>query len=518
MSLLESLVKQGHKFKFLLERDNKPSFILQKRQLLKLIIQAKNTAFGRHYQFDKLIKSIKKSDKNNREFYKEFVQTIPIFDYTKIYEEWWYRDHQNGESDICWKGKVGHYALSSGTSGGPTKYIPVTKEMMRSMRRTSLLQFLSVPSFTDVPSSAFSKGILMLTGSTDLQRKATHYEGDLSGINAGKIPSWFQHYYKPGAKISAEKDWTKKLEIITENAKSWDIGYIAGNPAWLQLLMEKIIERYNVKNIHDIWPNLAAFAYGGVAFEPYKRSFSKLLGHPITYIETYLASEGFLAFQKLPNHNMALVLNVGIFFEFIPFNDKNFDNNGEIIGNPTTYLIDEVEEGVTYAILITTCAGAWRYLIGDTIQFTNKKLYEIIITGRTKHFLSLCGEHLSVDNMDMAVEKVADEMNISVREFCVAGVPHQDGLFAHQWYVGTTDTFDEEKLRTRLDEVLGELNADYKTERTAALKDIYVKILSPDVFYSWMAKKGKMGGQNKFPRVLKKDTLEDWKKHLEEVL
>ncbi|TAG93190.1 MAG: GH3 auxin-responsive promoter, partial [Bacteroidetes bacterium] len=185
MSLLENLVKQGSKFKFLLEGDsNKSPFLLQKKQLLKLLIQAKNTAFGKNYQFDKLIKSIKKGDKNSREFYEEYTKTIPIFDYAKIYNEWWYRDHQNGESDVCWKGKVGHYALSSGTSGGPTKYIPVTKAMMRSMRRTSLLQFLSVPSFKDIPSSAFSKGILMLTGSTDLQRKATHYEGDLSGINA----------------------------------------------------------------------------------------------------------------------------------------------------------------------------------------------------------------------------------------------------------------------------------------------------------------------------------------------
>jgi hypothetical protein len=356
----------------------------------------------------------------------------------------------------------------------------------------------------------------MLTGSTKLQQKPYHFEGDLSGINAGKIPGWFQYYYKPGNKISAESDWSKKLEIIAENAKSWDIGYIAGNPAWLQLLMERIIKKYNVNHIHDIWPNLAAFAYGGVSFEPYKRSFAKLLGRPITYIETYLASEGFIAFQKLPNHNMALVLNHGIFYEFIPFNDQNFTADGEIIGTPQTLLIDEVEEGVDYAILLNTCAGAWRYLIGDTIRFTNKKLCEIIITGRTKHFLSLCGEHLSVDNMDMAVEKVADELNISIREFCVAGVPHESGLFAHQWYIGTDDQVDAEVLRKRLDEVLGELNADYKVERTEALKDIYVKILPSEAFYTWLSKKGKMGGQNKFPRVFKKEALMDWENHLKD--
>ena len=236
------------------------------------------------------------------------------------------------------------------------------------------------------------------------------------------------------------------------------------------------------------------------------------MGRPIYYIETYLASEGFIAYQGQPNHKaMKLVLNNGIFYEFVPFDDDNFLPSGEIKSTAEAIAIDEVEEGKEYALLLSTCAGAWRYLIGDIIKFTSIEDSEIVITGRTKHFLSLCGEHLSVDNMNKAIELVSNELNISIKEFTVAGIPYQS-LFAHQWYIGTDDKVDKKKLKERLDFHLKELNDDYAVERSAALKEVMVDVLPLHKFYDWMQSKGKVGGQNKFPRVMKSTQHEEWKK------
>ena len=232
------------------------------------------------------------------------------------------------------------------------------------------------------------------------------------------------------------------------------------------------------------------------------------------YIDTYLASEGFLAYQRRPSATgMQLVLDNGIFFEFVPFNDVNFNTEGEIVENPETFMIDEVEEGKEYALLISTCAGAWRYLIGDTIKFVDKDRAEIIITGRTKHFLSLCGEHLSVDNMNKAIDLVSNELGITIKEFTVAGVSHES-LFAHHWYIGSDEQVDPDLIKKLIDKKLNELNDDYAVERKHALKDIFITLLPNSAFYGWMETKGKLGGQHKFPRVLKKNLIEDWETYL----
>jgi len=277
----------------------------------------------------------------------------------------------------------------------------------------------------------------------------------------------------------------------------------------------KIIDHYQVKNIHEIWPNLSIFVHGGVSFTPYAKGFEKLLGKPLTYIETYLASEGFVAFQSRPNTNsMQLVLDNGLFYEFVPFNSENFDREGNLNTDVNTLTISEVEEGQEYALLISTCAGAWRYLIGDTIKFTSKELNEIVITGRTKHFLNLCGEHLSQENMNMAVKMAEDQLNIEVREFTVTGIKH-DTMFAHKWYIGTDSSIDPSVMANAIDENLKVLNDDYRVERIAAIKDVIVEVLPSDVFYSWMRMKGKEGAQNKFPRVLKSAQLQEWDDYIE---
>lgn len=511
MAILSNLLKKGIRLRESLEQEISSPIDLQKQELKKLLLKAERTEIGKKYDFHGILKAFRNG---NQEFYERYQNQVPIYDYDSIHSEFWQK-LQEGKKNVTWPGAVKYFALSSGTSGASSKYIPITKDMVKAIRRTGVRQILSLSKY-DLPASLFTKGILMLGGSTDLEFNGTYFSGDLSGITASKLPIWLQRFYKPGKKIARNRNWGDKLDQIVEQASDWDIGIIVGVPAWLQLLMEKIIDRYKVKHIHEIWPNLQIFVHGGVSFEPYKKGFEKLLGKPLVYIETYLASEGFLAFQALPNRkSMRLVLNNGIFYEFIPFTEENFDEEGNLRRNSTTLKIDEVEEGKDYALLISTCAGAWRYLIGDVVRFMSKEESEIIITGRTKHFLSLCGEHLSVDNMNKAIELSAEELNFRVKEFTVLGVPYKS-LFAHHWFVGSDDAIGSEKLKEALDAHLRVLNDDYAVERKHALKKVFVEVLPSAVFYDWMKSQGKEGGQNKFPRVLKGEKAADWMRFLSE--
>jgi hypothetical protein len=239
-----------------------------------------------------------------------------------------------------------------------------------------------------------------------------------------------------------------------------------------------------------------------------------LLRHPILYNESYLASEGFIAYQQPGNlRSMEMILNNGIFYEFIPYTDANFDSEGELKPNPETLTIAQVEQGREYALLLSTCAGAWRYLIGDTIKFVSGGRSEIILTGRTKQFISLCGEHVSQDNINRAIRMLQDELNVKISEFTITGVRYGN-LFAHRWYLGTDDHLDPELAASRLDDYLKVLNDDYRVERIEAIKNVSAEILPLQVFHDWMKARGKEGGAHKFPRVLKNGQREQWEEHV----
>ncbi|MFI5132684.1 MAG: GH3 auxin-responsive promoter family protein [Chitinophagales bacterium] len=479
----------------------------QIRVLKKLLKKARFTELGQHYRFDEILLS--------RHPAKEFQELVPAHDYNKIYSEWWNKTLE-GVPDVAWPGKIKYYALSSGTSEAASKYIPVTKEMLRSNTINYVRQLITLFGYENLNRKAMTRGFLMLGGTTDLKKgKAGWYEGDLSGILAKKRPFWFQTFYKPGGRIAAIADWNQKLNEIVEHAKEWDIGYIVGVPAWCQMCMEMVIDYYKVKNIHEIWPNLGFFVHGGVAFEPYKKGFEKLLGKPIIYIENYLSSEGFIGYKTREHAaGMQLILNNNIFFEFVPFDDKNFDSEGNIVERPDAKMIHEVEKGKEYALLMSTNAGAWRYLIGDTLKFVDLERSEVTITGRTKHFLSLTGEHLSVENMNKAIQMVSDEMNISIPEYTVVGMPYET-FFAHKWYIACDDPCDIEAIRKKIDQNLRKLNDDYATERDSALKEVFLEKLPEEKFLKFMVLKGKLGNQHKFPRVMKGKMLEDWNRFLE---
>ncbi len=477
----------------------------QFKVLKRLLGKARFTEFGQKFRFDEILMS--------KDPAKSFQQLVPVYDYNNIYNQWWCRASQD-IPDVCWPGKIRYYALSSGTSEASSKYIPITNDLLYGNKMAMIKHLLTLRHYHSLPVKSIGKGWLTIGGSTALEKQQGYYAGDLSGIIQKKAPFWFQPFYKPGKKIARNRNWDDKINEIVQKAPEWDIGFIVGVPAWVQLTMEKIIERYKVETIHDIWPNLAFFVHGGVAFEPYKKGFEKLLAKPLFYIETYLASEGFIAYQDGQQaKGMRLVTSEHIYHEFIPFDENNFDIDGNLIQNPQVLMLHEVEEGKDYALLISTSAGTWRYLIGDTVKFVNKDKAEIIITGRTQHFLSLVGEHLSVDNMNKAIRQVSEEMNISIPEFTVAGVPCES-FFAHHWYIACDDYIDEKILCKKIDEKLKQLNDDYAVERTSALKEVFLDVLSEQDFMEFMRQKGKIGGQHKFPRVLKGKMLEDWQRFL----
>jgi len=505
MVLLGSLIKRGLRLRKTINgvRKGRSASKWQRSTLVKLLKKAKFTQFGKAYDFEGILKS---------EFPRNaFQQAVPIFDYTRMHREWWSKSLA-GEQDVTWPGRIKYYALSSGTSGSASKYIPVTGSMIKSMRRTSVRQLLTLVNY-ELPEDLFGKGVLVLGGSTDLEKVGNYFMGDLSGINQANMPFYSAPFYKPGKVIARQKDWNLRIDEIVKKAPQWDIGMITGVPAWNQIVLERIIQTYRLQTIHDIWPNLSVFIYGGVAFEPYRSSFERLTGKPIHYLETYLASEGFLAYQSRKGvKGMELVLNNGIFMEFIPFNSNNFNEEGELRPDAQRpLLIEEVRENEEYAILISTNAGAWRYLIGDTIRFSSVELREIIITGRTKHFLSLCGEHLSVDNMSRAVELLAEQRGVSFPEFTVAPMP-AGHFFGHHWYIGCSESIpiDSRTLATQLDSILCMLNDDYKVERQHALKEVQVTLLPVSWFYEWLEIRGKIGAQSKFPRVLRGENLKAW--------
>jgi hypothetical protein len=478
----------------------------QVKQLQKLLTKAQYTAFGTHYDFSEILLQ--------EDPIGLFQKNVPIYDYQSIFDSWWHRALK-GERDVTWPGKINYFALSSGTSESASKHIPVTKDFLRSVQKGTLKQIVATKHF-NFEKEQYETEILFVGGSTNLNYNGSYFSGDLSGITTGNQPRWFQNFTLPGPDIRSLPSWETKLKEIVDNAKSWNVGFICGVPAWIQIVFERIIKQYNVKTIHDIWPNLAVFVHGGVAIHPYKQSIDALCAKPLIYLDTYMASEGFFAYQERPNpqQGMKLMLDNKLFFEFVPFNEDNFDQEGNIKPNAKALTITEVEVSKEYAMLISNSAGAWRYLVGDTIKFTHLKRCEIIITGRTKHFISLCGEHLSVDNMNQAIKLTSSDLGININEFCVVGKPYQ-GLFAHHWYVGTDKNIEPELVKEKIDNHLKSLNDDYAVERTHALKEIFVTLLPNQTFVDFLASKNKLGGQSKFPRVLKGKHLNDWIAFLE---
>lgn len=505
MAILGSIIKGAIYLKdaLTLEKDNIDA---QQEVLHHLLSTAKDTAFGKHYKFDNILNSDTPD--------KVFAQTIPYFDYHTINEQWWSKLHE-GASDITWPGRPPYFALSSGTTGKSSKRIPVTEEMIEAIRNAGIKQVSALSNF-DLPADFFEKDIMMLGSSTDLTEKEDHLEGEISGISASNIPNWFRNYYKPGEAIAKIDNWDDRVSEIAKNAKQWDIGALSGIPSWMELMMQEVINYHNLETIHDIWPNLQVYTSGGVAFQPYEKSFNALLKHPITVIDTYLASEGFMAYQERPETtSMRLITDNGIYFEFVPFKPDYINQDGSITQDAPAIGLKDVQLNQDYVLLISTVSGAWRYIIGDTIEFTDLERAEIKITGRTKFFLNVVGSQLSVNKMNVAIQELEKEFNLEIPEFTLAAVRINEE-FHHSWYLGTETDIDNIKLAEFMDESLKNANKNYRVARSKALKGIKVTTINPSLFYDWNEKNKKKGGQVKMERVMGEEKFEKWEKFIKE--
>jgi hypothetical protein len=461
----------------------------QQTVLRDLLERAKSTAFGRKYNFDAILA--------DAEPIKAFQSTVPIYDYDSLHDEWWHYLHA-GHENITWPGGQRFFALSSGTTSN-SKAIPVTDDMLDSIKKAGIQQILSLKNF-DLPPDFFEKDIMMLGSSTQLQEKDGFLMGEISGISAANLPLWFRRFYKPGHKIAAAKDWNERVSKIARNARKWDIGSMTGIPSWSEILLKEIIRYHNVDTIHDIWPNLRVYSTGGVAFEPYRKSFETLFARPMIYIDTYLASEGYLATQ-------ALLVDNGVFFEFVPFVAANMNEHGTVKQDAEVLTLADVEEGREYVLLISTVAGAWRYMIGDTVMFTDKERGEIVISGRTKHFLNVVGEQLSVHQMNAAIRKVQDTFDLKITEFTVASII-KNGKHINKWYLGADKALEPTSVTELLDAELQRANKNYAVARRQTLDHIEVEIIPVDFFYQWSRTYKKMGGQTKVPRVMNEESFQ----------
>lgn len=499
MAILGSIIKGAIELRDSLVSETSP-VEAQREVLNNLLSKAKNTAFGKYYAFDKILNA-----ENPAEV---FSKTIPFHDYNAMKEEWWNRVIEGAE-DITWPGKPSYFALSSGTTGKTSKRIPVTDEMIDAIKAAGVQQVGALSNF-DFEADFFEKEIMMLGSSTDLAERDEFLEGEISGITASNIPFWFKGYYKPGEDIAKIDDWDERVKTIAERAKSWDIGALSGIPSWIELMMKEVIKYHNANTIHDVWPNLQVFTSGGVAFQPYEKSFNLLLSKPVTVIDTYLASEGFIAFQQRPDTtSMKLVTDGGIYFEFVPFKPEYIKEDGSLDQEAEVLTLADVKTDQDYVLIMSSVSGAWRYIIGDTIAFTNIEKAEIIITGRTKFFLNVVGSQLSVNKMDTALRELEQKFDIEIPEFTLAAVK-KDGEFYHSWYLGTEATTDANVLAEALDEALKEANKNYKVARSKALKGVEVHTVTPSVFYDWNEQNKKKGGQVKMARVMKEEKFKEW--------
>ena len=493
MAVIGELIKKAIDLSGYIMSDPDP--VKEQREILKALLEkAKLTAFGKAYQFKEILES--------EDIISSFQKNVPVHDYDKMNADWWHyllEGHQN----VTWPGGQKYFALSSGTTSH-SKHIPVTDDMVEAIRKSGIQEIMNLKAF-NLSSDFFEKQILMLGSSTNLIEKDDHLEGEISGISASNIPGWFSGYYKPGREIADIKDWDERVKKIAEEAADWDIGCLSGIPAWIELMLKEIIKYHNLENIHQIWPNLQVYTTGGVAFEPYRKSLEKLFAHPLIYIDTYLASEGFIAIQNRPEtSSMALFTNSGIFFEFVPMNENNIDSEGLVKEGASILPYEKTEEEVNYVLLISTVSGAWRYMIGDTVMITDKTRAEIKITGRTKHYLNVVGEQLSVNQMNDALRILEKDFDVVMTEFIAAAI-NRNNEFILKWYISCDKFPDCAKVSETLDLALQNSNKNYKVARGKALKGVEVVLIPETTFHKWSEETKKLGGQVKIPRVMKEE-------------
>jgi hypothetical protein len=476
-----------------------PLGYLQEVELFKLLRKAKNTRFGNQHNFN-YIHSI-----------EEYQKAVPLRTYEHHWNDFW-KESFPILHNCTWPGAIKNFAVSSGTSLGSKKYIPCSSEMIRSNVRAGI----DILSFHihNFPSSKLSGGkSFMLGGSTDLKEECSGvYSGDLSGISVKEMPWWARMRYFPPLDLALMKDWEKKIEVLALRSVKEDIRMISGVPSWLIIFFDTLT-KLTGKEVHEAYPNLEMVVHGGVSFEPYRERFQYYLeksssarAKTVDLREVYPASEGFIAVaDKAYGEGLRLICDNGIFFEFVPVEELNSEN-------PRRFWIETIELNVNYAVIVTTNAGLWSYILGDTVRFIEKDPPRLLVTGRTSYSLSAFGEHLIAEEIEDAVMSAARGINIEINEYTVGALypDEKRNLGGHLYVVElkkkTLDYDDRERFKERIDEVLCRRNEDYEAHRANGfgLEKPKVLFVKHGTFQEWMKSKGKLGGQHKVPRIMSK--------------
>ena len=484
----------------------------QLKTLHRLLTVSARTRFGKHYAFDRLLRS------EQQVLPEVFKKAVPVHTYESIYDKWWWRVLE-GEPDVTWRGKPMYFALSSGTTAGSTKYIPISKEMYLSFRNINMQILLTVISRYRMSPGFFVGKCLTLGGKPPVKDSSLSAPaGDLSGIMNSRVPVWFKRWMALPDHVRNLGDWQAKIEYIVLNASKWNITAVIGLPQWTIKLFRQIMERYQLETIHQMWRNFALFIYGGLPLEPYRQEWNKLVAKPVKILETYLASEGYIAFQDSPEHSgLRLTYDAGIYYEFIPFSEENFDESGNLKEKHESYSLYELAQlssdyvyNTSFAVVLSTCAGAWRYLLGDIIRFVvDERVPRLRWAGRIKYFLNICGEHLSMENMGSAFLRLREVVSEVKGDFTV--VPAKKGnVFYHIWFISTATNVQVERLAKIIDVHLQAINDDYATVRRNGLLELSVVATPESKFYEWLERHGKVGGQHKFPAVLRGERAISW--------
>jgi len=455
----------------------------QQDVLQKLLASAKSTAFGKDHKFSEI------------RSYEDFKRRVPVRDYEDIKP--YIERVVKGEPDVLWPGLPIYFAKTSGTTSG-VKYIPLTKESMPEhikAARNALLTYIHETGKAD-----FVNGkMIFLQGSPVLDTKYKVPTGRLSGITAHHVPQYLQKNRLPSYGTNCIEDWETKVDAVVEETINQDMRLISGIPPWVQMYFDRLSAKTGGKKIKDIFKNFSLFVYGGVNFEPYRAKMEETIGKKIDSIETYPASEGFIAYQDSQTEKgLLLLVNSGIFYEFIP-TEEYFNEN------PTRLSLKDVEVGRNYAIILNTNAGLWGYSIGDTVKFVSKNPYKIIVSGRIKHYISAFGEHVIGEEVEHALLSVAKSEGVEITEFTVAPqvTDPQGGLPFHEWFVEfAKEPEDMEAFRLKVDAELQKKNVYYfDLIEGKILQPLMIRSLQKDSFISYMKSEGKLGGQNKVPRL-----------------
>ncbi len=485
----------------------------QEKIFQQLVASARDTAFGRDHHFAEI------------RSYEDFKQAVPVRDYEDL--KGYIERVKHGERDILWPGQPAYFAKTSGTTSG-VKYIPMSREstpLHFGTARNAVFNY-----FARTGRGQWLDGkMIFLSGSPELEEVVGIPTGRLSGISNHLVPSWLRTNQLPSWRTNCIDDWEEKLERIVDETVNSDMRLISGIPPWVQMYYERLLERTGKRTIREIFPNFSVFVYGGVNFEPYRAKLESLVGGPVDNIETYPASEGFIAFQDTfspppltphsslltPHSPPGLLLNAdaGMFFEFIPA-DEIFKEN------PTRLWLRDVEIGVNYALVMNTNAGLWGYSIGDTVQFVSKNPYRLVVSGRVKHFISAFGEHVIGKEVEQSMLPVANAAGVRIVEFTVAPQvnPPEGGLPYHEWLVEFDNPpADLATFALDVDTRMRAQNIYYDDLITGnILRPLKIKPLRRDAFREYMKSEGKLGGQNKVPRLANDRKIADWLARFEE--